>query len=332
MKAELLRRPTLETIDPDRYPYPVAEWRDAGAYTDHGGDPVMWAWEFTRRDRLFQLVADIHAARLRSWRVERLPAPQNLVDEARRLNGWQRTEEMQDMLMRETERHRRYEAGSIEHLGSVAWNELDERFAPFSGRAGWREPKPSVTDIGKLDRERTPPWPLNWPGRDIANDDRIFLRMAAYEPHHIVAPRYLDFLSEGARRVIEGHEIGSLEDYAQASAYFLRAQQRTTEVELAFDLSANIGAQMKRAERMLKGMQERAGFEDPEEALAVPRNGTRVLRFLDWQAERDAEHRGAAATFKRAVGINPSDSTAWAKLLRAVAKYTADPVALVRLR
>lgn len=339
--------PTLDAIDPRAYPYPMADWRDAEAYPDHGSDATWMAWELTRRDRRFQLLCDVQRASYarETGTPPTTGVPERIVAAIHGLSG------MESVLNREAA----LDDSSTEPRGLWPWKmnaeerlrrlidmALTEWFTPFDSASDgdYRADLPPA-DRPVLDRRRTPPWPLDWPGKDAeTRDAHALLDLVGY-PAGVRREILMEMLTEAEKAVVEGRTIGSLEVHAQASAYsssyytpHAGPPKHRNEVRLAFDLSANAGAQAKRAQRMLEGMQRRAGIERPSNALSMPRGhtGRRILRYLDWKAEGGADRRGAPADFKRAIGIDPNKATTWSKLEDMVVQYTRDPVALTRLR
>ena len=343
-KASML---TLDEIDPSEYPRAVADWRDTEEYPDHGGNATMYAWELTRRDREFQLLSDIQRIS-----YAREGEPSRTTDELGRLIAVALSLPDMEGFVRQAAviNHQRTggyglripEIDAENLLRQAVWLALGERFAPFHKAAEgayWEGLPPADRPV--FDRERTPPWPIHWPGKDVETRDASALLDLVNYPSGLLRDLSIEGLNENEQAVAKGRAVGSLDVHAQANAYSSTywsdsppSPKGGTEVWMAYDLSANIGAQTERAHAMLEGMQCRAGISEPERAMLMPRSETArlILRYLDWQAEGDCDRRGAAAEFKEAIGVPSSGSKAWSRLLRQVRKYTDDPVALMRLR
>ena len=340
--------PTLDSIDSSAYPYPVADWRDIDAYPDHKGNATMYAWELTRRDRRFQLLSDVQ----RLSYARETEGPETIHAVGRLVAAALSLPEMEELVHRSAVltapyRERRYglfarEIEAEELLRHAVWLALGEWFAPFhkAAEGAYREGLPPA-DRPVFDRERTPPWPIHWPGKDVETRGAGALLDLVDYPAGLPRELFMEDLNENERAVVEGRTIGSLEVHSQANAYSSTYWSNNApspkggdEVWMVFHLSANAGAQSERARAMLEGMQRRARFEEPERAMPMPRTETarRILRYLDWHAEGDCDRRGAAAEFKKAIGVPSSGSKTWRQLLEQVRKYTADPVALTRLR
>jgi len=177
-----------------------------------------------------------------------------------------------------------------------------------------------------------PPWPLEWPGIDEETSRYTATDFLLSGVPKGCGTLFRPLLPEGG--VDTPLNVGSLLNHVKRLGCPPEKPSSKTKAVIAFDLSANIGAQLERAREMLEGMQHRASFNEPERAMPVPtaKKGRRILRYLDWQAEGNCDQRGAHAAFKESIGIGKNDPKAWRRLREQVDKYTADPTVLVQLR
>ena len=209
--------PLLDNIDPQRYPYPAADWSEGSQYTNHSDDTALWAWEFTRRRKDFQLLTDIkfatHNAQAnscaytdtdadideklakfheRSKAIELLRTPQALVDLLKQYPEF-------DNELADAEERGHLSENHIYKIGFahvVSRYVLVSIFPQFRESAGWRNARPWPDQPGvdrpnilnpEIHRANMPPWPVRWYGDNLVPDNDIQMDIAYLDATSIEA-------------------------------------------------------------------------------------------------------------------------------------------------
>ena len=200
--------PALDSIDPGLYPMSVADWREPSEYSHHNEDAALWAWEFVRRRRDFQLLTDIRDATHSAQSNGFTSVGDDQEYDEKLLQMHRRSAEIKklrlsDLVVNELRQYPEFseeltsakEKGHLSenHECKVGFGHVVARFAllrlfpQFREPAGWRNAKPWLEIPGmdrppildpEIHRYQMPPWPVKWYGDNLVPDDDFRMSIA----------------------------------------------------------------------------------------------------------------------------------------------------------
>lgn len=226
----------LDSIDPRLYPMSVADWREPSEYSHHNEDAALWAWEFVRRRRDFQLLTDIrdatHSAQSNGFTsVGDDPEYNEKLLQMHRRSVEIKKLRLSDLVVNELKRYpefseeltRAKEEGylSENHECKVGFGHVVARFAllrlfpQFRHPAGWRNTKPWLEIPGisrpetldpEIHRYQMPPWPVKWYGDNLVPNDDFRMSIAYMDATSIEA-----YTSKQTMYISTDKETGAIE-------------------------------------------------------------------------------------------------------------------------
>ena len=290
-------------------------------------------WFSEEEDNLLDKLAEMEK---RSREIKNTRVPDKLVDELRRFKEFEAQVDHARKKGYFTENH----VYSLSFSHVVSRSILLHHYPEFKECAGWQNQNPwhEIPGMSRPDRLNprvhdinSPPWPISWFGHNLVPEDDIDLNIAYMDATSIESYTYGNTVHLGTQnetsRVLSGNAVGSVVDFGRRKDYKNIIQNDSEKsaqmVHLAFDLSAPLENQIGWARDILNGMMSRgikAGVIDiASNAEKMPgKNGGNYLRYLDYSYDKDQIKK---ADFKRMIGVDPSDSSAFRRLKEGAEKY-----------